>query len=232
MGKKVLFAFMAIATMVAIATSCNNEKKVLALHDTAVADSTLKKDIPLNEFYKCDLEGKKAFVERYRMQLTLNSYEKTYVKGPESIDFLIASGTATNLQGNDKKLCDANFEDELIVITTGFSSPDTTFVFNGVSCSVKFTKKTEVGHGSPWRFEIKDNQKLEDCLNLIEKWDSLKIESSYSMPGLKKEDKFSAFLKENEKLIRNGDLIDCFDRRILDQEKHDVVNFKKRANKR
>jgi hypothetical protein len=231
MGKKVLFAFMAIATMIAIATSCNNEKKVIALHDTAVADSTLKKDIPMEEFYKESLEGKKAFVERNRMQLTYNSYEKTYIKGPESITFLIGSGTATNLQGNDKKFYDANFEDELIVITSGLSTPDTTFVFNGVSCSIKFTKKTEVGHGSPWRFEIKDNQKLKDCLNLIEKWDSLHIESSYSMPGLKKEDKFSTFLKENEKLIHNGDLIDCFDRRILDQEKHDVVNFKKRAKK-
>ena len=65
MGKKVLFAFMAIATMIAIATSCNNEKKVLAFHDTAVSDSTLKKDVPLQEFYKENLEGKKAFIERF-----------------------------------------------------------------------------------------------------------------------------------------------------------------------
>ena len=228
MGKKVLFAFMAIATMIAIATSCNNEKKVLAFHDTAVSDSTLKKDVPLQEFYKENLEGKKAFIERHRMQLTYNCYDFSYVKGPESITFIIASGTATNLQGNDsKELCNANFENEILVITDGFSR-DTVFVFNGVSFNGEITSMNEVGHGSPWRFEIKNDQKLSDCLNLIEKWDSIQIESSYTMPGLKKEDKFSAFLKENEKLLKDGDLIDCFDKRVIDQQKHDVVNFKKR----
>lgn len=226
MGKKVLFAIL-IAAIVVMSTGCS-EKKVLNFHDTAVSDSTLKKDVPLQEFYKENLEGKKAFIERHRMQLTYNCYDYSYVKGPESITFIIASGTAANLQGNDsKELCNANFENEILVITDGFSR-DTVFVFNGSSFNGKITNVTEVGHGSPWRFEIKDSQKLKDCLNLIEKWDSLHIESSYSMPGLKKEDKFSTFLEENEKLLKDGDLIDCFDKRVIDQQKHDVVNFKKR----
>ena len=228
MGKKILFAFMAIGTVAVIATSCNNEKKVVDLHETAVVDNTLRKNLPMEEFYKENLEGKKAFVEQYRMQLTYNVYDKSYVKEPQDITFLIASGTAMDLQGNDKKLCNASFEDEILVVTSSFSGPDTTFVFNGATCSANLTKKTELGNGEPWRFEIKNNQGLKDYLNLIEKWDSLGIESTYSMPGLKKGDKFSTFLKENEKFLRNGDLIDCFDKRVMDQEAHDVANFKKR----
>ncbi len=230
MGKKFLFAILAIAAIVAIATSCSNEKKVVGLHETIVSDSTLRKNLPMEEFYKENLEGKKAFVERHKMQLTYNTYDKSYIKDPQDITFLIGSGVAMNLQGNDKKLCDASFEDEILVVSSSFSGSDTTLVFNGATCSVHLTKKIELSHGSPWRFEIKDGQTLKDCLNLIEKWDSIQIESAYSMPGFKKDAKFSEFLKENEKLIYKGDLIDCFDRRVLDQQKHDVANFKKRQN--
>ena len=232
MGKKFLFAIMAIAAIVAIGTGCSDQKKVVPLHETAIADSTLRKNLPLEDFYKGDLESKKAFVEHHKMQLTYNTYDKSYVKDPQDITFLIGSGVAMNLQGNDKKPCDASFEDEILVVSSSFSGPDTTLLFNGATCSVHLTKKIDLGHGSPWRFEIKDGQKLEDCLNLIEKWDSIGIESSYSMPGLKKEDQFSEFLKKNAKVIYKGDLIDCFDRRVLDTEKHDVANFKKRQNAR
>lgn len=223
-----LFALLAIATVATIAISCNNEKEVVALHETAVVDSTLQRDIPMSKFYECNLDGRKAFIEHYKRQLTYNVYDRLYVKGPEDITFLIASGTAKDLQGLNKKICDANFENEIVIICTGSSDADTVLVFNGVRCSVNLTKQTNVGNGEPWKFEINNDKKLKDYLSSIEKWDSINIQTTYTMPGLRKDQRFSDFLKENEKSIYSNDLIDCFDRRVIDQERHDVANFKKR----
>jgi hypothetical protein len=227
MKTKVL-ALMAIATITIIGISCDNQRTVVDLHETSIVDTTLRRGIPMQEFYKKSIEEKKAFIELYKMELTYNVWDNSYVKDPKNITFVIGSGTASNLQGNDKKFYDTKFNDELIVITTGLGdTPDTTFVFNGVRCSPILTEKIEVGHGATWKFEIK-NHNLGDFINTIEKWDSLKIESSYSMPGLQKGDKFAPFLKENERYLYDGDIIDCFDRRVIDPVKHDVANFKKR----
>lgn len=226
MKTKVCAIFMVIATVALITISCDKEKKVITLNETIVSDTTLSRNLPMEEFYNLDLEGKKSFAERYRKQITYNAWEKSYVRDENSLTILIASGTALNVVGADKKICDAKFNDELVVISSGLSTPDTMLVRNGTSCSIQFTNKTEVGHGSPWRFQISNTQKLKDFLSSIQEWDMIVKESAYSMPGLGKDENFSTFLTQNESFLKEGDKIDCFDRRVIDER--DVVNFKKR----
>lgn len=234
MGKKFLFAIMAIVTIVAMATGCTEKEEVRDIRKIVPVDTLLKKSIPLDKFYKGTPEEKKSFVEVYKRQLTANTYAFTYIRNAESMEILVASGSAQKVSSGDKdkKYYDVTFEDEILIVTSGLSGADTTFVFTGSSGNnFKLQKKQSFGHGENWRFEIGQGQTLKDYIDSIEKWEATDIEkSSYQMPGLG-DKSFSEFLKENQKFIKPGDVIDCLDKRVLNTETKDVVNFKKRGKK-
>ena len=223
--KKILFAVMAIAIIVTIATSCKRDtQEKTDLTNIGCVDSTLMMNLNLNEFTKGSFEKKVEFINSNRNQLTYNVYSYTSIRNCENMTFIIGSGECS-VEGKR-----ANFTNELLVVTNGLGNPDTSFVTTGTRGSnIKLSEKTEVGQGAPWRFKISEGEKLETYLSSIEKWDSIKIKTSYIMPGLEKDQKFADFLKEKEDLILPGDEINCFERRVLDGKHGDRVNFPRRA---
>ncbi len=248
--KKIMFALIAIAVIVAVMASC---KKVNPVRDTEpvtnafYTDANGNENFPLAEFHKLgeagDTLGQIQLVEKYRKQLTANVVRQyPEIQDEKNIKFVLGSGYAKDVESGDSKLHSGNFDNELIIVINDPQVKRVLFLTcgNGAMAPIDFSDQHDLGTAAQWRFTIQEGEGLAHHLPALQAW--AEIANNLSIPIKDKDGKvvsqetYLNYLGSYTTGLRTGDVIDVIAGKVYDKNGNEV-NFNrrqqqtKRANK-
>ena len=255
-----LFALVAIATMVAMA-SCK-KSSINPIHDTVPVDTTWwsgtpsvsengevtvsSTRFPLERFHELgqagDTTAQRKLVDEYRKQLTANVVSHyPGITSHENVHFYLATGYAKDVKSGDGNAYSGNFRNELLICINDPAAKDTVFLAcgNGMLSPIDFNSfeyYLDFGTAEPWKFTITKGEGLAHHLPKLQAWG--KVATDLKIPIKDKDGKivseeiFSNYLGKYESLLFEGDVVDILNGKVYNKLGQEVQFDRRRLETR